>query len=39
MILMVFSLRSEVIVWLELGCRPVKTTNETAENTLKAGLQ
>jgi hypothetical protein len=39
MILMAFSLRSKVIVWLELGCRPVETTDETAENTLKTGFQ
>jgi hypothetical protein len=31
---MAFSLRSKVIVWLELGCRPVETADETAENTL-----
>jgi hypothetical protein len=39
MILMAFSLRSKVIVWLELSCRPVETTDETAENTLKTGFQ
>jgi hypothetical protein len=36
---MAFSLRSKAIVWLELGYRPVKTTDETADNALKTGFQ